>query len=297
MLIGVDWGTTRLRAYLIGEDGWPVARTEADAGLLNVEDGDFEGVLAGAIGDWRLEAPDAPVLLSGMVGSRQGWVEAPYVPVPATAAALAANCARVATAWGEVRIVPGVVIGADGRGRADVMRGEETEIMGALAALDLREGTFVLPGTHSKWVTVEDGAITDFATFMTGEIFAAMRDHTILARMMTQAPHDTAAFAEGIHCGLDLSGPGALMTALFGVRVRGLLGRLGDDAAASYLSGLLIGAEVGSAAAGRDAVTIVAATHLASRYGEALKAAGIASRTAPADTAAQGLARIAARLP
>ncbi len=296
MLIGADWGTTSLRAYLIGEDGWPIARAQSDEGLLNVQNGDFEAVLDRAVGDWRREHPEAPIVLSGMVGSRQGWLEAPYVPVPATAEALAASCARVATAWGEVRIVPGVVIGETGGGRADVMRGEETEIMGALAALGHTDGTFVLPGTHSKWVTVAGGAIADFATYMTGEIFAAMRDHTILSRMMAGTAHDEGAFSDGIASGLALTRPGDLLSALFGVRVRGLLGRLPNEAAASYLSGLLIGGEVASAASGRGTVTIVAASHLAPRYGQALTMAGIESRTAPPDTAAHGLARIAAQL-
>ncbi|WP_162409239.1 2-dehydro-3-deoxygalactonokinase [Acuticoccus sediminis] len=299
MLIGVDWGTTSLRAYLIGDDGWPVDRVEGRQGLLNVTDGDFEGVLQRAVSGWLADAPaGTPILLSGMVGSRQGWVEAPYVSVPATAAALAANCAEIATSsMGRVRIVPGVLLDDAASGRADVMRGEETEIMGALAALGLSDGTFVLPGTHSKWVTVSAGVITDFSTYMTGEIFAAMRDHTILSRMMKSEGDDAAAYADGVGTGLALSGPGELLSALFGVRVRGLLGRLSEASSASFLSGLLIGAEIASAAAGRAEVVIVAAPGLAERYRSALATAGIANRLAPPDTAAQGLARIAAQLP
>ena len=306
MLIGVDWGTTRLRAYLIGADGWPVARKDSDDGLLNVKDGDFAGVLERTVGPWREDAPeDTPVLLSGMVGSRQGWVEAPYVGVPATAEALAAHCATVETPLGLVRIVPGVAIGQTvprgglARGdvmRADVMRGEETEVMGALEALGGDAGTFVLPGTHSKWVTVEGGAITDFSTYMTGEIFAAMKNHTILGKMMSRDEADREAYLGGVARGLALGPGGELMSALFGVRVEGLMGRLREASAASYLSGLLIGAEVGAASRGASSVTIVAAAALAERYARALEVAGVEARAAPPDTAARGLAKIAAAL-
>ena len=298
MLIGVDWGTTRMRAYLIGDDGWPVAGTESEAGMAKVPAGGFEAALERAVGPWRTEAPDAPILMAGMVGARQGWVEAPYVAPPASLEALAAACVAVQTAHlGMVRIVPGVAVGQTGEAWADVMRGEETQVVGATAALDLRGGTFVLPGTHAKWVRVEEGAITHFQTYMTGEVFAALRDHTILSRMLDPAADDPAAFAEGLAAGQSLKRPGDLLTRLFTVRAEGLMGRLGADEAASFLSGLLIGAEVAAATSEAGEVIVVGASGLAQRYRTALAAAGVTARLAPADVAAHGLAQIAAHLP
>ena len=297
MLIGVDWGTTRLRAYLIGADGEAVARTESGEGLMNVPADGFEAVLARAVGGWLDDAPGSPILMSGMVGSRQGWREAPYVGVPADLAALAAAAVPVdAPALGDVAIVPGVATGDGPRpdGWADVMRGEETEVMGALAVLGRTDATLVLPGTHSKWVTVAGGAITHFRTYMTGDVYAAVGGHTILARMLGTDRGDRAAFARGLAAARGLEAPGDLLTRLFSIRAEGLMGRLGDDAAASFLSGLLIGAEVGSGAASVGEAVIVGTSALAQRYATALEAAGVAVVTAPEGCAARGLALIAA---
>lgn len=296
MLIGVDWGTTRLRAYLVGDDGSPVARRETDDGLTGVASGGFAAVLERAVGGWLADVPrGTPVLLSGMVGSRQGWVEAPYVGVPATLADLAREAVLVeAGALGDVAIVPGVVVGEDGGEWADVMRGEETEVFGAVAALERTDAMLVLPGTHSKWVTVADGAITHFRTYMTGEVYAAIGSHTILARMLGRDKGDKRAFAYGLAAARELSEPGDLLTRLFTIRAEGLMGRLGDDAAASFLSGLLIGAEVASGGAGVSEAIIVGAAQLAERYATAFDGAGITSTVAPRDCAARGLAMIAA---
>lgn len=306
MLIGVDWGTTRLRAYLIGPGGETLARAASDEGLMKVAPGGFASALVRVVGGWHDDAPAAPILLSGMVGSRQGWVEAPYVPVPATLSAIAAGLVRVdAPGLGQVAIVPGVAAGvsandalaaAAGRGGwADVIRGEETEVFGALAALQREDATFVLPGTHSKWVTVEGGTIAHFRTYMTGDVFAAVARHTILAKMLGADRGDRASFARGCAAGRELAAPGDLLTRLFSIRAEGLMGRLGDDAAASFLSGLLIGAEVASGAAGVGDVVIVGTSELAERYGAALDAAGVSVTTAPDGAAARGLALIAAR--
>jgi len=185
MLIGVDWGTTQLRAYLVGADGEVVARSRSSAGLANVANGGFEAALLDAIADLRGEAPHAPVLLSGMVGSRQGWVEAPYVAAPAGLDDLAAAVVGLdAPSLGQVALVPGVAMGMDGGTLADVMRGEETQVMGALDGLGRASGTLVLPGTHSKWVRARDGMIRNFRTYMTGDVYGAVGRHTILSRMM-----------------------------------------------------------------------------------------------------------------
>jgi len=296
MLIGVDWGTTRLRAYLMGADGAVKDWLSADKGLMQVPAGGYGAVLAETIAPWRKETGDVPVLMSGMVGSRQGWVEAPYVDLPATLDALAAATIPVtAEGFGDLAIVPGVAAGTDGNDWADVMRGEETEIFGVLAELGVTEGTFVLPGTHAKWVRVADGAITRFETFMTGEVFEALARHTILSKMMPLGASDADAFARGVSAGRSLDAPGTLLTRLFNIRAETLFGRLAPESAADFLSGLLIGAEVAAAAEGADRVTVVGAAALAERYRAALDQMGIEAVNAPPRAAATGLALIAAR--
>jgi 2-dehydro-3-deoxygalactonokinase len=293
VLIGVDWGTTHLRAYLVGEDGHVLARVRSGLGLMNVEKGGFEPALRNAIADLRAEAPHAPVVMSGMVGSRQGWVEAPYVAPPAGAAALAAAMIPVpAPSVGDVSLVPGVAVGMDGGAWADVMRGEETEIVGALDGLGRACATLVLPGTHSKWVTVEDGAIEGFRTYMTGDVYGALSRHTILARTMGKGG-DEAAFAEGVRMAADLRHAGDLLTRLFTIRAEGLMGRLSDDAAPDVLSGLLVGAEVASGAREAGEVILVGASALAARYRTALETMGVAVLMAPEESAARGHAVLA----
>ncbi|MCF3932912.1 2-dehydro-3-deoxygalactonokinase [Acuticoccus sp. M5D2P5] len=291
MLIGVDWGTTRLRAYLVGDDGAVLESTESSAGLMSVPAGGFERVLAETVGAWRARTA-APILMSGMVGSRQGWREAPYVATPANLKALADGLMPVeAPSLGDVAIVPGVAVGIDGGAWADVMRGEEVEIFGALDTLGRTGGTFVLPGTHSKWVTVEDGAITDFRTYMTGELFGALKDHTILSKMMGKG-RDEAAFAKGLDAADGLDRPGDLLTRFFSIRAEGLMGRLGEDEAGDFLSGLLIGAEVKSACAGVATAIIVGATDLGARYRRAFERFGVEPVAAPHESAAIGLTLI-----
>lgn len=293
MLIGVDWGTTRLRAALMEDDGTVVARAGSDKGLM-AAGGAFEDALAEVIGPW-LESIPAPILMSGMVGSRQGWVEAPYVAPPVTLRDLARAAVPVETRLGPARIVPGVALRGD-TGPADVMRGEETEIFGALDRLGRTGGTFVMPGTHSKWVSVADGAIVDFRTFMTGEVFAALKGHTILGRTMSEAAgagEEGDAFARGLAAARALGAAGDLLSALFAVRAEALFGRLAPGEGAAYLSGLLIGAEVAAAARGGE-VILVGAAALAERYRTALEAAGVAVIAAPEGSAARGQALIAA---
>src|SRR5262245_13377525 len=166
-LIGLDWGTTNARAFRF-EAGGEVAETrERPLGILQVKDGAFAAAFATLVGDWREAARSAPVLMCGMIGSRQGWVETSYASLPAGSAAFAAALARVPGVDGDVRIVPGAT-GSGLAGAPDVMRGEETQIVGALEAGGAGDGLFVLPGTHSKWVELRGGAIARFRTFLTG---------------------------------------------------------------------------------------------------------------------------------
>jgi 2-dehydro-3-deoxygalactonokinase len=190
-LIGVDWGTSAFRAVLLDAAGNILDRRSGPHGIMTVTDGDFARVLSTQIGEW-LNRARVPVIMSGMIGSRQGWMEAPYVSAPAGLADLAAALLPVPLDAADVRIVPGVAVAATSM--RDVMRGEETQIFGALATSGATDGRFVLPGTHSKWVAVEGGRIAAFSTYMTGEIFAACRKHTILGRLMEEGGSSPGAF-------------------------------------------------------------------------------------------------------
>ncbi len=258
---------------------------------MTVSDGKFGPVLAASIGEWLADGA-LPILMSGMIGSRQGWVEAPYAATPAGLADLASALAPVPFNAAEVSIVPGLMTRHDDR--HDVIRGEETQIFGALAHLGVGEGRFLLPGTHSKWVVVEGGKVVRFATYMTGEIFAAARDHTILGRLMHESKRSDAAFAKGVALGASPGGPGALLSRLFAVRTAGLFSTLQGEELTDYLSGLLIGAEMADAVtADRHAVGVIASESLAERYHTAAEILGVRADVVPADCIAAGYAAIA----
>jgi len=255
-LISVDWGTTSLRCMLVDRDGAVVDLVTAERGILKVGDQSFVAVLHEQIGDWLPRFPAGaliPTILSGMIGSRQGWQEAAYLRCPASPERLAENLMRIDTsdaALGscDIRIVPGMDITVTGHlGRLpDVMRGEETQVFGALIAAGLNDGVFVLPGTHSKWVLVKDRKITEFRTFMTGEVYAALLESTILGRLADDDADDEPGFALGVRTAADASGagPGQLLNMVFTARSRVLHGELAEKAVRGYLSGLLIGAEL-----------------------------------------------------
>jgi 2-dehydro-3-deoxygalactonokinase len=245
-LIALDWGTTSLRAYLLGDDGAALDTRASSAGIMKLPAGGFDEAFEDACGAWLDAHPRLPVVAAGMVGSAQGWVEAPYVETPAGPDALVAGIVDVKAARGvTVHVVPGVLE----RGTLpNVMRGEETQIFGALAndaSLDAAGGALIgLPGTHAKWAFVRDGCIERFYTFMTGETFGALRDHTILGRTMhpTSTP-DQASFLRGVDTARDAGHPGLLAT-IFSTRTLGLTGELSGEQQADYLSGLLIGHEL-----------------------------------------------------
>jgi 2-dehydro-3-deoxygalactonokinase len=289
-LIGLDWGTTACRAYLIGADGAVLERASGP-GILKVEQGAFGVWLDSMIGGWIATYGVVPIILSGMIGSRQGWREAPYARCPAGADDLVSALVRFEHDGLALALVPG--LSAENDGMPDVMRGEETQIFGALALSGHDEGLFLLPGTHSKWAQVTGGRIVSFRTFMTGEVFGALKDHTILGRLM-RGDTDPAGFARGVCEGAALGSAGALLNRVFATRSYGLTGTLADTALSDYLSGLLIGAEVAEGARrSRDDVTIIASEALAQRYGEALRLLGQGSRLAPGDCVAAGHWRIA----
>ena len=171
----------------------------------------------------------------------------------------------------------------------DVMRGEETQIFGALALSGRHEGLFLLPGTHSKWAEVSGGRIVSFHTFMTGEVFGALKGHTILGRLMRDGSGDANGFARGVKEGAALGSAGALLNRLFATRTYGLMDRLAETALSDYLSGLLVGAEIAEATRrAKSTVTIIASPALASRYADALTILGHSSTLAPDDCVAAG---------
>ena len=284
VLIGVDWGTTHLRACLLGADGAIVEPRRTPDGLLAVEDRAFERILSALVADWRALHGPLPILCSGMVGARSGWLEAPYCAAPADMSALAQALVALDTAsLGRVHFVPGL---RQDDARPDVMRGEETQIFGALDLLSLCDGLFVLPGTHSKWIEVENGFIRRFATFMTGDVYAALKDHTILSLTMNDR-HSDEGFAQGLDMARALEGPADLLARLFSLRVAALHGALDPNASSSALSGLLIGAEMRQMAKAQ-AFTIIAGGALAQRYRQAARSFGVEARVAPPTSAARG---------
>jgi 2-dehydro-3-deoxygalactonokinase len=264
--IAVDWGTTNRRAYRMARDGTVGDRLEDDKGVLSVPAGGFPD----AVAEIREALGDLPLLMAGMVGSNRGWAEAPYVPCPAGLPELAASLK-----WMEpdrCAIVPGVCF-SEGKA-ADVMRGEEAQILGAYAeGLTAGDATICHPGTHNKWITLEDGRIARFRTVMTGETFNLFREHSILSDLLATEARPGPAFSEGARRGLE----GAALTAdLFSVRARVLLGKSPREDAASYASGLLIGADVrtGVATAGSGPIVVMGRPDLTALYAAALAEAG-----------------------
>ena len=285
-LIGLDWGTSSFRASLIGAGGEVLDRLAAPEGIMHVEGGLFEAAFTRLLAPWAGHS-DLPVLASGMITSRNGWVETPYVGLPAGGKELARAIVTHQTTDGRtVHFITGLASEADGA--PDVMRGEETQIVGAVA-MDTSDGCFVMPGTHSKWIEVSEGRITRFATYMTGDVFAALRDHTILKALMQDAPFHDEGFRLGVASGL--SAGSELLHRLFHVRSMPLFEKIPAGASADYLSGMLIGAEIAGGSAGkanRGPVTIIGRDDLADRYETALKIAGLTTRRAEPDIVARG---------
>lgn len=263
-LIGIDWGTTNLRAFRLGAGGEILERRVSDQGAGGLKPGEFERVLAETIGDWTAQSP--PIVLAGMVGSRAGWREAAYLPCPADPAALAAATLPVTSGLGDVRIVPGLSAGDAGNG-FDVMRGEETQLLGS----GVTDGLVILPGTHCKWATLAQGRIVGFHTAMTGELFGLLRARSLLGQLAADgAIFDEAAFTRGVERVLAAGSPVPL---LFSARADVLLGDLRPDQVESYLSGLLIGGEI--AAFKPRAATLIGNPALVARYRSALAVAGV----------------------
>lgn len=258
-LLALDWGTSSLRAYLM-QDGHITDSRSSSHGIQHLPAAGragFEQAFAQLVGDWLQRWPHLAVVASGMVGSAQGWCEAPYVRSPASVHTLAEHSVRVSTGLGgELRIAPGVLLDTPDA-LPDVMRGEEIQVAGALHLHPswATQACMVMPGTHSKWVHIQDGMIQNFASYMTGEVFAVLTQHSILGRLLpssngaptthtdpVQQADRAQAFALGVRTACD-SRPGDLLRNVFATRTLGLTTRVPPHALADYLSGLLIGNE------------------------------------------------------
>ncbi|MEJ0027290.1 MAG: 2-dehydro-3-deoxygalactonokinase [Rhizomicrobium sp.] len=275
-LLGVDWGSSSLRAFRIAADGSILDVRRSADGVFTGK-GSFDARLRAVLGDWLGDG--VPILLCGMVGSDRGWLHAPYVPAPAGAADLARAMVRTPferPAW----IVPGVSF-ADGDGR-EVMRGEEALIVG----LQPQRATVCLPGTHSKWADIADGRIVGFRTYVTGELRSALLEHGALATGVAQQP-SADAFAQGVRAAVL-----GVTRALFQARARRLLGTLAPEHAAAFVDGVLIGEEVARETASE--VVLAARGAIAESYAAALALGGRAFSTVdPEPLAARGLFELA----
>ncbi len=294
-LIAIDWGSSSFRAYLMSPDGEVLEEVASADGIASIAAGEYPATLRRLVGRWLDANRSLPAIASGMVGSRHGWREAPYVPCPAGPREVAERLTAVEADGRCVVLTPGLSY-ADGAD-VDVMRGEETEIFGVA---DAGAKLIVLPGSHSKWARIEGERIVGFKTFITGELFAALRDHSVAGAFAKAAPAKLAgaAFALGVERGAAAAGgksePG-ILGLLFGARALPLMGKLDPDDSGEYLSGLLIGAEIGEARRlyPGEEPQVAGADALVRRYLAAFEALGVGALAAPKRAAARGLFRIA----
>jgi len=236
--IAIDWGTTNLRVWAMGPDNQVLDHKGSTDGMGSLEREGFEPALLRLVAPWLADDKTTPAVACGMVGARQGWIEAPYCAVPCAPIDATFCAAPVSDKRISVQIVPGL----SQLDPADVMRGEETQIAGLMAALDITDGILCLPGTHTKWVAVESGIVNRFLTVMTGELFALLSKQSVLRHGMAQEGWDDAAFTLGLETALD--NPAGLTANLFALRAEGLLKGLPPQSARAQLSGLLMGTEL-----------------------------------------------------
>ena len=261
--IAVDWGTTNRRTYVI-EEGAVAATERDDVGVLSVPPGGFPA----AVTALRKRHGGLPMLLAGMVGSNRGWHDAGYIAAPAGIGQLAAN---LVSPEAGVAIVPGVSRDGGGRSRQDVMRGEEVQLLGAVAAGLAPDDTLLCqPGTHAKWAVMKAGVLADFTTAMTGEMFAMLKAHSLIGSEMVGEVDADEEFRKGVEASAD----GDLLAALFGVRAASVLGRRTPGAAASYVSGLLLGTDCRARIIPGQTVHLLADGLLARLYSTAIAVVG-----------------------
>ncbi|TKT82415.1 2-dehydro-3-deoxygalactonokinase [Aquamicrobium sp. LC103] len=294
--VGVDWGTSSFRLWVMAADGTPLAASRGDEGMLHCNVHGFQPVLDKHLRNAGAN-DDLPVLICGMAGARQGWIEAPYAPTPTHLSELHERAIAVPAEGRDIRILPGIAqVSADA---PNVMRGEETQLLGSIA--DGFSGLVCMPGTHCKWVSIDDGDVTGFATFMTGELFSVISKHSILVHALEAggAPAaDDPAFRAAVASVRDDGA--AAFASLFAIRAGQLLGFESREQGAAHLSGLLIGAEIAAAKSlfgvpGK--IVLVGSGALGKLYETVLADAGYAVDVADAEESVRnGLAKAAARL-
>lgn len=294
--IAVDWGTSSFRAALIAPNGDVLDELSTPRGILGFKRDEFVPYLVATCERFTAKGASAGgnmFLLSGMIGSKNGLLEVPYCPCPATASDIAAALGWVDTGKADlnIAIVPGVRDGFD-----DVMRGEETQVLGAATVLGVQDATMVLPGTHSKWVQLKDDAIVKFNTFMTGEFYALLAQHSILAKSLPElsdkpAVLDATAFLQGIDRAQTSSQSGqGLLGNAFSTRVKSLFNELQPAQAASYLSGLVIGDELAAMRLPASSeVIVIGSPALCERYNLAFAHLGVQTRAIGNQAAWAGL--------
>ena len=301
-LLAIDWGSSALRGARLDRHGAVLEQRSFPRGVLTVAPGEFGAVFDASFGDWA-GVGGVACLVSGMAGSKQGWQEAPYCACPAGFDEVAAQLTWIAPRPGRapVAIVPGLSCehpgDLPGRGSVpDVMRGEEVQIFGAMQLSGLRDGVFVLPGTHSKWARVANGRVTGFRTWMSGEVFALLSQHSILAKTIAaDAPPDDAAFALGVRRAMP---GGNLLHHAFGARTLSLFSRMAPAALSNYLSGLVIGEELSAQAlAAGSEVVVIGAAGLTQRYVQALSQHGVRAKSMGAEATWAGLFALSTALP
>jgi 2-dehydro-3-deoxygalactonokinase len=293
--VAVDWGTSNVRAWGIAADGSHTFSRQSDRGMGKIGRTDYPAVLAELIGDSAPAGTDTVVC--GMAGARQGWLEAPYLDTPADLTRLATGAVQPDGTGFAVRILPGVCQRSSGH--EDVMRGEETQLLGLLALQPGFEGTAILPGTHSKWVEIRGGRIVRFSTAMTGELYEVLSQHSVLRHSFAagaiDGPEIEDGIAEGMRAGLE--SPALATSLIFRTRAAALLSGKGADWCSGYLSGLLVGVEIGGH---RDwlsgsPVPLIGSARFGRLYGAALKLIGVTGTPVDAsDATISGL--IAARV-
>lgn len=304
-LIALDWGTSSLRAYLMGADGLVLETRSRPWGIMHLPEGDFLSAFEAITEGWaNPEGARLPAIAAGMLGSAQGWVNAPYCPCPATQRHLADNLVQIEEA--NLFVVPGVAIQNETANVIpNVMRGEETQIFGVLNRYHKlgANSLFVLPGTHSKWVRIEAGQIHSFDTYMTGELFSVLGEHSILGRpsrdsgQLAPIEEAKAAFMTGV--ATARTSTLGITPRLFSARARVLAGEISPEASLDYLSGLLIGEEIRCGLTSRAArnkgqqgsqpLVLIGAATLCQRYQMALAQFGAPKAVQIPDASQAGL--------
>lgn len=274
----VDWGTTNFRAFAIDSSGQCIEKIEQKMGLLSVTDSQFSNALEDVLSGWLDEYQQYPIFMAGMVGSVNGWVDAGYVETQASISSLSSKLYRLPLSWGaSAYIVPGVSH-TELSGIVDVMRGEEVQVLGLRAQCGESDFCAILPGTHSKHVTVQQQQITQFSTYMTGEVFSLLVNHSILGKHLPGQIEHEETFEQGV---LQAQQHRSLLTQIFSARTHLLFKQVEACYVHSFISGLLIGHELSEV---KDNVYIVGGEALSERYFSACRMLGIRAQTFDGDT-------------